>query len=220
MVTALEEKQFMIKKCIFYSFIALTVGFIGQGFKPLQSKDEQWFFIEENQSNPQIFPSEEVTEYLTSFTPLSGKSFTGYKEAIAFKESQGLYKMVNSLGYMGKYQFGKTSLNAIGIKNSSHFLENPKLQERAFVALLSVNKAILKNQISKFSGKTINGIKITESGILAAAHLGGAGSVKKFFSSNGKQIRRDAFGTSIVSYMKRFGGYDTYWIEENLNVKL
>jgi hypothetical protein len=219
-VTALEEKQFMIKKCIFYSFIALTVGFISQGFRPLESKDEQWFFIEENQSNPQIFPSEEVTEYVTSFTPLAGKSFTGYKEALAFKESQGLYKLVNSLGYMGKYQFGKTSLKAIGIKNSSRFLESPDLQEKAFIALLSLNKAVLKNQITKFSGKTINGIKITESGILAAAHLGGAGSVKKFFSSNGKQIRRDAFGTSIVSYMRRFGGYDTDWIAADLNARI
>ena len=32
----------------------------------------------------------------------------------------------------------------------------------------------------------MNGIEITESGILAAAHLSGAGNVKKYLRSNGK----------------------------------
>ena len=215
-MTALEEKQFMIKKCIFYSSFALTVGFISQGFKPLENKNEQWFFIEENQSSPQIFPSVEVTDYVTNNTPLSGKSFTGYKESLAFKESQGKYQKVNSLGYMGKYQFGVSSLKTIGISNKCDFLHNPELQEKAFVTLLSVNKAILKKEIIKFDGKIINGIKITESGILAAAHLGGAGSVKRFFSSRGRLIKKDAFGTSIISYLKKFGGYDTTSIKANL----
>ena len=216
----LEEKQFMIKKCIFYSSLALTIGFISQGFKPLENKNQQWFFIEENQSNPQILPSVEITDYVTKNTPFAGKSFTGYKEAIGFKESQGKYKLINSLGYMGKYQFGVTSLRAIGIQNSTNFLLNPVLQEKAFIALLSLNKAILKKEIIKFDGKTINGIKITESGILAAAHLGGAGSVKKFFTSNGRQIKKDAFGTSIVNYLKKFGGYDTTFIDANINSKV
>ncbi len=220
MVTALEEKQFMIKKCIFYSSLALTVGFISQGFKPLENKNDQWFYIEENQAVQQILPSIEVTEYETLNAPLSGKSFTGYKEALAFKESQGKYHLVNSLGYMGKYQFGSTALKAIGIENSENFLQNPALQEKAFITLLSVNKAILKKEIKKFSGKTINGIKITESGILAAAHLGGAGSVKKFFFSKGQQIKRDAFGTSIVNYLQKFGDYDTTFIKPDLYAKV
>src|SRR5210317_1730319 len=38
-----------------------------------------------------------------------GKSFVGFKEAIAFKESRGDYKIVNTLGYLGKYQFGKSA---------------------------------------------------------------------------------------------------------------
>jgi len=46
---------------------------------------------------------------------------------------------------------------------------------------LSRNKWELKEEIEKFSGKIISGVKITESGILAAAHLGGPGSVKRFW---------------------------------------
>jgi hypothetical protein len=39
-------------------------------------------------------------------------------------------------------------------------------------------------------------------GILAAAHLGGAGSVKRYFKTMEKYI--DAYGTSIRSYMEAF----------------
>ena len=60
------------------------------------------------------------------------RSYVGFKEAIAFKESQGKYTVVNSLGYLGKYQFGASTLKLIGISNSSSFLKNPKLQEKAF----------------------------------------------------------------------------------------
>ena len=47
---------------------------------------------------------------------------------------------------------------------------------------------------------------MTESGLLAAAHLGGAGSVKKWFRTG--KIRKDGNGVKITSYMKTFGGYN------------
>ena len=60
----------------------------------------------------------------------------------------------------------------------------------------------------KYIGKTINGITITASGLLAGAHLKGAGSVADYLKSNGKNIGKDAFGTSVETYIKRFAGYD------------
>jgi hypothetical protein len=89
-------------------------------------------------------------------------------------------------------------------------------KKKAFVALLSKNKAILEDVIERYDGKVVNGVLITESGILAA-HLGGAGSVKKYFRHNGKKSIKDAYGTSIRSYLKAFGGYDTSLIEANVN---
>jgi hypothetical protein len=62
-------------------------------------------------------------------------------------------------------------------------------------------------------GKTINGIKVTESGILAAAHLSGAGNVKKFLRSNGSLRFSDAYGATIQSYLKKFAGYNVSTIE-------
>ena len=141
--------------------------------------------------------------------------FLAFKEALAFKESQGKYTVTNTLGYLGKYQFGSTTLERFKIYNTVDFLANPELQEKAFVALCSVNKWILRKDIKRFSGKIINGIKITESGIIAAAHLSGAGNVKKFLRSYGAVNLRDAYGSSIQYYMKRFAGYNLSDISAN-----
>jgi hypothetical protein len=43
---------------------------------------------------------------------------------------------------------------------------------------------------------------------LAAAHLSGAGNVKKYLRSDGNHNLSDAYGSSIGSYMKQFAGYD------------
>lgn len=146
--------------------------------------------------------------YVDYNIPYLQNNFVGFKEAVAFKESQGRYTVVNTLGYLGKYQFGRTTLQRFKIYDTKAFLKNPELQEKAFVALCSVNKWILRRDIERSVGKTINGIKITESGILAAAHLSGAGNVKKFLRSNGSERFSDAYGASIQLYMKKFSGYD------------
>ena len=44
--------------------------------------------------------------------------------------------------------------------------------------------------------------------MLAGAHLKGAGAVSEYLKSNGKNNSKDAFGTSIESYMKNFANYD------------
>lgn len=147
--------------------------------------------------------------------PYLQNNFVAFKEAVAFKESQGKYTVVNTLGYLGKYQFGKTTLERFAIYDTDGFLKNPELQEKAFIALCKVNKWILRRDIKRSVGKTVNGIKITESGILAAAHLSGAGNVKKFLRSNGSKGFTDAYGTTIQSYLKKFGGYDVSIIEAN-----
>lgn len=145
--------------------------------------------------------------------PVVGKSFTGFKEAIAFKESRGKYNVVNSLGYLGKYQFGKSTLKRFKVYDIQNFLSNPELQEDTFIALCSLNKWILRKDIRRSTGKKINGIEITESGILAAAHLAGAGNVKKYLRSSGKFSFKDAYGSSIQHYLKRFSGYDTSFVK-------
>ena len=130
-----------------------------------------------------------------------------FLDAIGQRESSNRYDVVNSYGYMGKYQFGSKTLKGLGYKVSKEeFLNNPELQEQAMLDLLKHNKKKLKRFIDKYEGKTVHGIYITESGILAAAHLAGQGNVRKFFRK-GYEFK-DGFGTKMTSYMSQFGGYN------------
>ena len=210
----------MIKKWAFYTIILLTVAFISTGFKPYNPQNHDWFHLNETEELLYVFPSLKPTDYPNLNIPFIGKFFIGFKEAVAFKESQGKYKKINSLGYLGKYQFGIETLKTVGIDDSGSFLNSPKMQEKAFVALLSRNKWELKEYIEKFDGKIVDGVKITESGILAAAHLGGPGSVKRFLKTDGKRKCKDDYGTSVRSYMRDFGGFETYGIIADKNAKV
>lgn len=161
-------------------------------------------------SEKEVALYEEVNDRYQVFL---SKSYIAFKEALAFKESRGNYKIVNTLGYLGKYQFNKNTLKAFGIKNTDTFLNDTRLQEDAFLALTSRNKWLLRNEIQRYVGKRIAGVKVTESGILAAAHLAGAGNVRKYLRSGGVNNFADAYGTTIRYYLKRFSGYDTSIIE-------
>ena len=210
----------MIKKWSFYTSLTIIIAFLSSGFKPFDLDTNQWFLVNDTEAIHYLFPSQKQTEYTNLSVPYTGKFFIGYKEAIAFKESQGKYKKINTLGYMGKYQFGKETLKTVGIHDSSQFLNSPRMQEKAFVALVAKNKSELKDIIKKYEGQIVGGIQVTESGILAAAHLGGVGSVKKFFRNKGKRYFKDAYGTSIRSYMRDFGGYETSGIVANSKAKV
>ena len=138
---------------------------------------------------------------------LVAKNHDAFLEAIGMRESSGNYKAVNQFGYLGKYQFGRNTLNGLGYSNISNrkFLSDPSLQEQAMEDLLVHNKKVLRRYINKYNGKTINGIYITESGILAAAHLAGPGNVKKFFNK-GYEFK-DGNGTKMTSYLIKFSNY-------------
>jgi hypothetical protein len=186
-----NRKIINIKKVLFFtSLFLLFVHAISMNSK-----------LKEN--NNKSYP-----KFLDYNIPYLQNNFVAFKQALAFKESQGKYTVVNTLGYLGKYQFGRSTLERFEIYNTKEFLQNPELQEKAFTALCKVNKWILRKDIKNSVGKTINGIEITESGILAAAHLGGAGNVKKYLRSNGVKCFSDAYGSSIQIYLKKFGGYD------------
>jgi len=167
-----------------------------------------------------VLNENEIEEEAEEFSLFLGKSFIGFKEAVGFKESQGRYYVVNTFGYMGKYQFGRGTLKLIGVYNTSTFIKDPNIQEKAFEANLSRNKWVLRRDIKRFEGKIIGGVRVTESGILAAAHLGGPGNVKKFLRSYGKTVFSDAYGSSVRYYMKKFAGFDTSSIEENKKAKV
>ena len=108
----------------------------------------------------------------------------------------------------------------MGVSNTNYFLNDPILQEKIFELNVSRNKWILRRDIKLFVGKRINGVVISESGIVAAAHLAGAGNVKKYLRSYGQIDFSDAYGSTIRYYMKRFGDYNISTIEAKHNPKI
>ena len=135
------------------------------------------------------------------------KNHSKFLEDLGMRESSGNYKAVNQFGYLGKYQFGRKTLNALGYEGVSNreFLANGSIQEEAMYALLNHNRRILRRQISKYVGTTVAGVYITESGLLAAAHLAGPGNVRKFLRK-GYEFK-DGNGTKMTSYMVKFSNY-------------
>ncbi len=152
-------------------------------------------------------------------------------------------KIINKYGYIGKYQFGEDALVDLGyykadgtknrntndkfeydwagewtgkngVRNRNDFLNSESAQDAAakeWVALLC--KKMKHFKLQNYIGQTIKGIEITESGIIAAAHLKGYGSSKypgviQFLKSNGDTDPVDANKTPVSLYMAKFAGYD------------
>ena len=134
------------------------------------------------------------------------KDHQSFLKKIGHYESSNDYSRVNRWGYMGKYQFGEETLEALDINVSrKKFLSSPVLQEKAMDKLLKENHKNLKRFIKKYDGKVLHGVYVTESGVLAAAHLGGAGNVREWFRNG--DVFKDGNGTPITKYMKVFSGY-------------
>ncbi len=224
MVTGPEKFKFMVKKGSYFFGLTILVVLVSSGFNSFEIEKVEGFHLGENEKISYNVPSEDEDEIEVKNSivavPYVGKTFAGFKQALAFKESRGILSMVNSYGYMGKYQFGKSTLRSVGIYDYQEFLRNPEWQDKAFKALIAKNKWELRKEIEKYNGRVINGVKITESGLIAAAHLGGAGSVRKYLRSNGRSGFKDGFGTSLRSYIKKFGGYDISNIVPNKNAKV
>lgn len=214
----------MIKKFMKILFIAGAIFITATGFtskKELKASNVINSEVKESLGlYYTVLNENEIQEEAEEFSLFLGKSFIGFKEAVGFKESQGRYSVVNTFGYMGKYQFGRGTLELIGVYNTGTFIKDPNIQEKAFEANLSRNKWVLRRDIKRFAGRVIGGVKVTESGILAAAHLGGPGNVKKFLRSYGANVFSDAYGSSVRYYMKKFAGFDTSSIEENKKAKV
>ena len=204
-----------------FVYCPLIVIFILYGFSPFKKEVKVPELLKIKEPTTVLFPQDKaLLNEITVSPPFLGSKYVGFKEALAFKESQGNYFTINSYGYLGKYQFGVPTLELVGVYNGIKFLNDPILQEKVFNVNISRNKWILRRDIKKFVGKHIKGTEITESGILAAAHLAGPGNVQAYLRSNGRIDVMDGYGTSIASYIKKFSGYDVSVIPAEKNPRI
>jgi len=64
-----------------------------------------------------------------------------------------------------------------------------------------IENFIKRNNLDQYIGKTINGVKVTMGGMIAAAHLGGQTGLKKHLTSNGRYNPSDGHRT-LTDYMQ------------------
>ena len=190
-------------KLISFTLLLFTIGTTLPPSNSSNSYDDNAVFV----TSPSVGYDFNVISHKIPFTV---KDFVGFKEFLGFFESGSDYKKINRLGYLGKYQFGRSTLKVLRVKKINKFIDMPELQEKAFLMNVMRNKWILRREIKRFNGKKLNNILITESGIIAAAHLSGPGNVKKYLRNYGddKFDLGDINGTKISDYMKTFKGYD------------
>ena len=167
-------------------------------------------FAAPNNSSVHTVKIELKSSYKYIPIPFTVKDYVGFKNFLGFFESGSNYNKVNRFGYMGKYQFGKETLKMFGVRNLSDYKSNPALQEEVFLMNVMRNKWILRREISWYSDRYLNGIYVSQSGIIAAAHLSGPGNVKKYLRSHCDPDlnKRDANGTSISDYINIFKDYN------------
>jgi hypothetical protein len=116
---------------------------------------------------------------------------------------------------MGKYQFGKPRLIDLGLMNKAgwipplsleRFLGNAACQEATFIAHVARYLATIDHRYMTKYGMTIDGIPITASGLVAAAHLVGLGSVNQMIRTGTRPT--DGNGMSAVKYLAWMGDFD------------
>lgn len=139
--------------------------------------------------------------------------------AMAERESNNTPTVVNRYGYLGKYQFSPKTLWALGRQfrvTRDQFLGTEALQDSAMVEYLKDNRTTIQDLIVRFDGRWYRGLYITESGLLAGAHLVGPHGLRAFLdptydiTRNGVRYRPriiDGNGVHVGVYIEQFSRY-------------
>jgi Ca2+-binding RTX toxin-like protein len=159
--------------------------------------------------------------------------FDAFLTTMCTQESGDNYKFISSKGYLGAYQFAEGTVKDMGyysgdstgsqdwigsftgkngVDTKDELLSSPALQDMVFKEMLQLYWNYAKSSyygMAKYVGKTIDGVVITPSAILAGSHLVGAPEMKKYLDSNGSTVAADGYGTQVSKYVKLFAGYAT-----------
>lgn len=171
--------------------------------------------------------SEPVATRATADLP-NGLELRTFTERLAYLESSGDAFAVNAYGFLGKYQMGECALidagfyfydatgcrqqdwigswtGAMGVHGPLDFLYNADAQDTAVHLFMSANWAeIHRRGLDTYVGQSVRGVRVTEAGLLAGAHLGGVGGLETFLLSDGLDDPGDANGTTVSRYISLF----------------
>lgn len=162
---------------------------------------------------------------LICFLAIQGtvNSYTEFLNELGFRESTDNYQAINRFGYMGRYQLGGLALqdagfqdecgnwtelaNSHGVFSQEGFLNSPKAQNAAVRAYhQKLCHYIRAYGLEEYRGEKYCGVRITKSGLLAAAHLVGVKNLAKGLASGDAVY--DGNGVPASEYMDLFSGYN------------
>lgn len=160
---------------------------------------------------------------------IAATGYADFLKAVATKESSMNAGVTNSLGYVGLFQMGTAAMTDAGYYKSNgtasnswqgtftgkngvtslaQFKASPDLQVQAITDYYNKLQSYVDYYgLNQYVGKTVNGVPITESGLVAGAHLVGIGSLKQYLESGGSVIPKDGNGVPVTQYITQFGGY-------------
>jgi hypothetical protein len=159
--------------------------------------------------------------------------FAAFAAAVRRRESGGDYQIVNSLGYLGAYQFGMARLCDLGFTeripgtkgygnskfrwksgwSSARFLNDPGIQDDTFRRhVRSWVRYVEKKAWTRFIGTPAVELlgdgapdcEVTLSGMIGVVHLLGPGGLRSLLEG---QDQVDGYGTRGSEYLAKFGGF-------------
>lgn len=154
------------------------------------------------------------------------QTLNAFLVALRMMESGGDYQAVNTLNFLGAYQFGEAALIDLGyvrhdsdpydnnysggwtgkngMDSAKEFLTSESVQDKAAAAWVKLMwHYIESDNLHRHAWTEIGGVELTPSGMLAATHLLGTGALEEFIASGGRSDPRDPYGMPISSYMIR-----------------
>ena len=154
---------------------------------------------------------QEVKNLASDPTLIRSESGGNWKAENKARGHGGMY------GHFGRAQFGharlQDAMNAGVVPEGTtpeQFMKNPDLQKATEVWHFGdISKFIADKGYDRLIGTKINGIPVTEQGMINAAHLGGKGGLQKYLESGGQYNRNDG-RKSLSDYMAMGAGMTGY----------
>lgn len=145
---------------------------------------------------------------------------TSFMRNIRMSEGSGNYQTNTGNGFYGAYQMGEDALTDAGymdgngnwtgrngVNSLEDYLNNSTAQDDAFLRYGEKNLGYL-NGWEQYIGQTIGGVQVTRAGLIAGAHLVGAGGLKYWLTSGGDCTNKgtgsdavDGNGTCAGTYL-------------------
>lgn len=162
---------------------------------------------------------------------LEPRSYDAFLAQLRHMESRGDYRAVNSLNFIGAYQFGEAALIDLGyvrrdrdisdnnygggftgkdgIRSVADFLNNPRVQDKAARAWIKLMWHYIESEnLHRHAWQRTGDVVLSPAGMLGATHLLGTGGLRQFIESGGSPRIVDPYGTPILRYVRTLADYD------------